>query len=299
MNYLVTGATGFIGRKLVGHLLAGGHSVNYLSRRRNPTMDSRAAFFCWNPGEPPPLNAVPRLDAIVHLAGEPVAQRWTAEVKKRIITSRVDATRKLVDAIRELKYKPAVLVSASAVGYYGDRGEQILTEQSAPGTGFLAGVCVEWEREAMRAAGSGVRVVPVRIATVLGREGGALPKMLLPFRFGLGARLGAGRQWMPWIHVDDLVELLVFAATSPNVVGPLNGASPQPVTNADLTSALARAVHRPAFLSAPRFALRLALGEMSDVLFQSQRVLPAAVESAGFRFAYPRLEQALEQLQLR
>lgn len=296
MNYLITGATGFIGRKLVGQLLARGDSVYYLSRRRNSTMDSRASFFHWSGNEPPPLNAVPRLDAIIHLMGESVAQRWTPEIKKRIISSRVDATRKLVDAIRELKHKPGVLVSASAVGYYGDRGDEILTEQSGPGTGFLAGVCVEWEREAMRAAGSGLRVAPIRIATVLGREGGALPKMLPPFRYGLGARFGSGRQWMSWIHVEDLVQLLLFAAASPNVAGPLNGVSPQPATNADFTRALATAVHRPAFLSIPRFALRLALGEMSDFLFQSQRVLPAATETAGFRFAHPHLEQALEQL---
>lgn len=293
MHYLVTGATGFIGRKVVSALLTRGNGVTYLSRRRNPTMDSRAAFFQWTAPDPPPLNVIPRIDAIIHLAGEPIAQRWTPEVKKRIASSRVDATRKLVDAICELRHKPAVLVSASAIGYYGDRGDEILTEQSGPGSDYLARLCVDWEQEALRATETGLRVVPVRIATVLGREGGALPKMLPPFRLGLGTQFGSGRQWMSWIHVDDLVQLLLFAAGSPGVSGPLNGASPEPVTNSEFTKALAAAVHRPAFLAVPKFALHLALGEMSDFLFQSLRVLPATAQQAGFRFTYPGLEQSL------
>jgi len=293
VNYLVTGATGFIGRKLVGYLLAGGHSVNYLARQRSRTMDSRAAFFCWEPGESPPLNAVPRLDAIIHLAGEPVAQRWTAEVKERIRSSRVEGTRNLVAAIAGLKHKPSVLVSASAVGYYGDRGDEILAESSQAGNDFLATVCVHWEQEALKAREAGLRTVPVRIATVLGREGGALPRMIRPFQLGLGGKFGTGRQWMSWVHVDDLVNLLMFAAVTPQLDGPLNGSSPNPVTNADFTNTLARALHRPAFFVAPRFALRLALGEMSDFLFTSSRVLPAAAQQAGFRFAHPVLEEAL------
>ena len=296
MNYLVTGATGFIGSKLVTHLLAQGHSVQYLARQRSATLDSRAAFFCWNPAELPPLDAIPRLDAVIHLAGEPIAQRWTPGVKERIRSSRVEGTRKLVAAIANLRFKPSVLVSASAIGYYGDRGNEILTETSSPGDDFLARVCIDWEREAVKARDAGLSVIPVRIATVLGREGGALPRMLPAFRYGLGARFGSGAQWMPWIHIDDLVNLLHFAASNPSLNQPLNAGSPNPVTNANFTKALARAVHRPAVLTSPKFALRLALGEMSDFLFSSTRVLPAATSAAGFRFEHPTLDETLTSI---
>jgi uncharacterized protein (TIGR01777 family) len=235
MDFLITGATGFIGQKLVGALLERGDSVNYLARERSDKISSRAAFHPWDANTPPPLNSVPRLDAVIHLMGEPIAQRWTKQVKDRIRRSRIDATRQLVSGIGGLRYKPSILVSASAVGLYGDRGDEILTEASEAGSGFLADVCVEWEREAARAAEFGLRVVSVRIATVLGRDGGALPQMLTPFRLGLGGRFGSGKQWMPWIHVNDLVRLFLFAADS-QVSGPLNGCSPQPVTNAEFTS---------------------------------------------------------------
>ena len=178
MDYLITGASGFIGRRLVGRLLALGHEVNYLGRKRSGTLDSRAAFHLWNPDEPPPLNSISRLDAIIHLAGEPVAQRWNDEVKQRIYSSRTEGTRKLVSAISELKHKPSVLVSASAVGYYGNRGDEILTEESTAGDDFLAKVCIDWEREASRAREFGLRVVIIRVSLALGREGGALKSML-------------------------------------------------------------------------------------------------------------------------
>ncbi len=293
MNYLITGATGFIGRALVDELLARGQSVNYLGRKRSTTLDARAAFHIWNPNEPLSLNSVPRLDAVINLAGEPVAQRWTKEVKRRIYESRVEGTRRLVDALADLRYKPAVLVSASAVGYYGDRGEEILTESSLPGGNFLAEVCVDWEREALRAQEHGIRVVLPRIATVLGRGGGALPKMATPFRLGIGGRFGSGKQWMCWIHLRDLVQLLIFAAENANASGPLNAASPEPVRNREFTSVLARALHRPAIFPAPEFALRLVLGEMSEFLFASERVIPEATQKAGFRFEYSSLDQAL------
>jgi len=296
MNYLITGATGFIGRHLVALLLARGDSVNYLGRQRSRSMDSRAAFHCWNPGEMPPLSSVPRLDAVINLAGEPIAQRWNDEVKQRIYTSRVDGTRQLVSAIAGLKYKPRVLVSASAVGYYGDRGDEVLTEKSTAGSDFLAKVCVDWEREAMQARGSGVRVVTVRIAMVLGRDGGALKQMLIPFRLGLGGRFGNGRQWMSWIHVQDLARLLAYAADDESVSGALNGSSPGPVTNAQFTKALARALHRPAILPVPQFALKLALGEAAGFLLQSLRVMPEGTMQGGFRFDYPQLAEALRQI---
>ncbi|HZQ55074.1 MAG TPA: TIGR01777 family oxidoreductase [Bryobacteraceae bacterium] len=296
MNFLVTGATGFIGRRLVASLLSRGHSVNYLGRKRSKELDSRAAFFCWNPDEQAPLDSVPRLDAVIHLAGEPIAQRWNNQIKQRIYSSRVDGTRAIVGGIERLRYRPAVLVSASAIGYYGDRGEEVLTEDSRPGTDFLARLCVDWEREALRAREFGLRVAPVRIAAVLGRNGGALQKMLTPFKFGVGGRLGSGRQWMSWIHLDDLVALLVFAAESPALSGPVNGSSPAPVTNAEFTAVLSNALHRPAVFPVPRLALRLALGELADYLFVSERVAPKAAQDAGFSFRYPELVGALKNL---
>lgn len=295
MTYLLTGATGFVGRRLAALLLAGGHGVSYLGRKRSPGFDSRAAFFLWEDAQNtlPPLETVPRTDAVVHLAGEPVAQRWTAEAKQRIRLSRVAGTRNLVAAMGRLKHKPKVLVSASAVGYYGNRGDEVIMEASGPGSGFLADVCVEWEREADVAAVFGVRVVHVRIGIVLGPGGGALGKMLKPFQFGLGGTLGDGRQWMPWIHRDDLARMFQFAAENETVSGVWNGVAPEPVTNGVFTKALARVLARPALLPAPRFAVRLALGEMADVLFDSIRAVPAAAEKAGFSFEYRDLDVAL------
>jgi uncharacterized protein len=296
MNYLITVAIGLIGHKLLDLLLSHGNTVNYLGRKRSGTLDSRASFHCWSPEEPPPLNSVPRLDVIIPLAGEHIAQRWNREVKQRIYDSRVASTRKLVAGMAELKYKPSVLISASAVGYYGDRGEEVLTEASGPGTDFLAELCVEWEHEAFRAREFGVRVVPVRIATVLGRNGGALKQMLVPFRLGLGGKFGSGRQWMSWIHIDDLANLFIFVAENARVTGPLNGSSPRPVTNAQFTGALARVLHRPAILPMPRVALKLVLGELADFLFSSLRVIPEAALQAGFPFDHPDLEAALRVL---
>jgi uncharacterized protein (TIGR01777 family) len=296
MDYLITGATGFIGSKLVARLLSGGHTVNYLARKRSARLDSRAAFHRWTPHEIPPLKTVPSFNAVVHLAGEPIAQRWSAEVKQRIRSSRVDGTRKLVSTMADLRRKPEVLISASAVGYYGDRGDELLPESSGPGTGFLAELCVDWEREALRARDLGIRVVLVRIAVVLGREGGALPQMLTPFRLGIGGRFGSGRQWMPWIHVDDLVRLFLFSAETSSALGPLNGASPQPVTNAEFTKTLATVLHRPALIPVPKLALKIALGELADFLLDSERVVPKATQKAGFQFEYPALQSALQSL---
>jgi uncharacterized protein (TIGR01777 family) len=295
MTYLLTGATGFVGRRLAALLLAGGHSVSYLGRKRSPGFDSRAAFFLWeNPEQTlPPLETVPRTDAVIHLAGEPVIQRWTVEAKRRIRSSRVAGTRNLVAAIGKLKHKPKVLVSASAVGYYGNRGGDLLTEASGPGSGFLADVCVEWEREADLAGILGLRVVHARIGIVLGPGGGALGQMLKPFQFGLGGRLGNGRQWMPWIHRDDLARMFQFAVENETVSGAWNGTAPEPVKNAVFTETLARALGRPAMLPVPKFAIRLAFGEMGNVLFDSIRAVPAAPEKAGFSFEYRELEPAL------
>lgn len=296
MNYLITGATGFIGSRVVDRLLASGHSVNYLGRKRSTRLDGRAAFHPWDGVSEPPLDSVPRLDVVIHLAGEPVAQRWTSEVKKRIFESRATATRHLVSGLSRLRNKPAVLVSASAIGYYGNRGSEVLTEQSSAGNGFLAEVCVAWEQEAFRAREAGLRVAVARIATVLGRNGGALEKMLPPFRAGLGGKFGNGQQWMSWVHVDDLVDLLLFAANTADVSGPLNASSPEPVSNQVFTRELAQALHRPALIPVPEFVLRIALGEMSSFLFDSLRVQPEATERAGFQFRYPTLKETLKDV---
>src|SRR4051812_14434388 len=296
MNSLVTGATGFIGSRLVDALLREGGEVNYAGARRSPKLDGRAAFHCWNRNADPPLDSVPRLDAVFHLAGEPISQRWSREIKDRILHSRVEGTRRLVSAIGRLRHKPSVLVSSSAVGFYGDRGDEILTEASPPGSGFLSDVCVQWEREALGAREFGLRVVLIRIAVVLGKDGGALPKMLLPLRLGIGGRLGTGRQWMPWVHLEDVVSLFVFAAREKWVEGPLNASSPQPVTNTQFTAVLAQALHRPALMPVPRFALKIALGELADFVLASQRVLPQTTERSGFTFQYPDLPTAVESL---
>jgi uncharacterized protein len=293
MTYLVTGATGFIGKLLIEQLLSRGDAVYYLARKRNAKMPSQASFHPWDASQKPELNALSRIDVVFHLAGEPIAQRWSDDVKKRIYDSRVDGTRRLVAAIRELKHKPYVLVSSSAVGYYGDRGDQILTEAAPPAHDFLAEVCREWEREAAHARELGLRVVPIRTATVLGHGGGALKEMLLPFRLGIGGKFGNGKQWMSWIHVDDLVRLFLFAADNSGVTAVLNGSSPNPVTNAQFTKTLGRAIHRPTIMPVPKFALRIALGEMASFLFASQRVVPEAAQKAGFEFEYSALDQAL------
>jgi uncharacterized protein len=297
MNIAITGATGFIGKRLVETLLGDKHALRVLARTRRSSLPSGAQFFPWDAMEgAPPADALAGADAIVHLAGEPVAQRWTPEIKRRIRESRVGSTTRLVDAMARLPQRPATLVCASAIGYYGDRGDEILTEQSQAGSGFLTEVCVEWERAAGRAIELGLRVVNVRIGVVLGANGGALKQMLPPFKMGVGGRLGSGRQWMSWIHVDDLVRLFRHALVTPDLRGPVNGTGPTPVRNADFTSTLASVLRRPAVLPVPVFGIKLLFGEMSEILLASQRVEPAAAQRAGFRFDFPDLEPALRQL---
>lgn len=289
MHIAISGATGFVGRRLITELAEEGHSILKLGRGASGPGQRH-----WDPaaGEPE-LGMEPPLDGVVHLAGEPVSQRWNADVKRRIRESRVLGTRNLVAAMGKLAVRPRVLVSASAVGLYGERGDQILDESSPPASGFLADVCREWEEEADKAAVFGVRVVKIRIGLVLGREGGALGKMLLPFRLGLGAKLGDGSQWMSWIHLDDLTGMIRYALSHDAAQGAWNGVAPNPVTNSVFTRELAAAVHRPAWFAAPRLVIEIGAGEMAQILFFSQRCTPAAALKAGFQFRYPELGGAL------
>jgi hypothetical protein len=278
VNVTVTGGSGFLGTRLTQRLLEAKHTVRAVSRK---SMES--GLF-----DDPLASA----DAVVHLAGEPVGQRWTEAVKKRIYDSRVEGTRHLVSALSKQSQRPRVLVCASAVGYYGSRGDQILTEASSPGADFLARVVVGWEEAAQLAEPLGLRVVRLRFGMVLG-HGGALARLLPPFRFGLGGKLGSGHQWMAWIHIEDAVNLILFALDYAAVRGAVNATAPHPVTNEEFTGRLAIELHRPAIFPIPVFALKLAFGEMSEVLLASQRVLPAVAKSAGFRFQFPDLQAAL------
>jgi uncharacterized protein len=273
MNIAITGASGLIGARLRERLAEAGHTALGISRDATP----------------------PACDALVHLAGEPVSQRWTEAAKKRIHDSRVEGTRRLVNALSTQSDRPRVLVCASAVGYYGSRGDQILTEASTPASDYLARVVVGWEEAAREAESLGIRVVRLRFGMVLG-PGGALAKLLPLFRFGVGGKLGSGHQWMAWIHIDDAVNLIVFALNFAAIHGAVNATAPHPVTNEEFTERLAIALHRPAILPVPAFALKLALGEMSEMVLASQRVLPTVAKSAGFRFQYPELRDALENL---
>jgi uncharacterized protein (TIGR01777 family) len=292
MRCIVSGGTGFIGRHIVARLLASNHSVKVWTR------DPHAGHLTWDPlrGEPS-SRSLNDIDAVIHLAGEPVAQRWNDEVRARIRDSRILGTRKLVEAISRAREKPAVLVSASAIGIYGDRGDEILTESSPLGSGFLADVCRDWESEADRAERLGLRVVRMRIGVVLGKDGGALAKMAPVFRAFAGGRLGSGQQWMPWIHVDDLAKLFVHAIEN-QVQGVWNATAPNPVSNSEFTRELARAVHRPALLPVPAFALRVAFGEFGYHMLESARVIPEAALKAGFEFDYPTLDKAFAALRV-
>jgi uncharacterized protein (TIGR01777 family) len=273
VNVAITGASGMIGTGLQRWLLEAGHTAHAIPR------DS----------------AVPACDALVNLSGEPIAQRWTAAAKKRIYDSRVEGTRRLVHTLSAQSQRPRVLVCASAVGFYGSRGDEILTENSSPGSGFIPHVVLDWEESAQTAEALGIRVISLRFGVVLGR-GGALAKLLPLFRLGAGGRLGSGRQWMSWIHIDDAVSLILLAIENAALRGAFNATAPHPVTNDEFTRRLAAALHRPAIFPAPAFALKLVLGEMSEVLLDSQRVLPVAALAAGFHFQYPELSAAFENI---
>jgi uncharacterized protein len=298
MKILVTGSSGLVGKALCKSLRADGNIVARLTRSGSASQSGQSAeAICW---EPPTgsldLASMEGADAVVHLAGASIAEgRWTPARKEILRSSRVDATRHLVSGIAKLKQKPRVFVSASAIGYYGDRGDEVLNESSVPGKDFLAHVCADWEAAAFRAEQLGVRTVLLRFGIILDAHGGALPRVLLPLRFGVGGRLGSGIQWMSWITLDDVVGLIRYAIENNSVRGPVNAVSPNPVTNAEFTRIAAARLHRPAFFPAPRFALRLALGEMADaLLFSSQRVTPQKLLALHYSFLHPDLQNALE-----
>jgi len=297
VNITVTGGSGFVGRRLVARLIEEGHSVHVLARRARTGLEPRAQCSIWEAaGLEPPPDSLAGAGAVIHLAGEPVAQRWTPAAKNKIRNSRVEGTRRLVEALARLERPPLVLISASAMGIYGSRGDEVLDESAPLGEGFLAGVCREWEQAADGASALGVRVVKLRLSIVLGKEGGALPQMMTPFRWGLGGTLGSGKQWMSWIHAGDLVELILFSLANPALSGPVNACSPNPVTNAEFTQELARLLRRPAVLAAPKSALRLLYGEMVSILLASLRLAPRAASELGFRFRFPQLRPALRDL---
>jgi uncharacterized protein len=296
MKCVVSGGTGFIGRSIVDRLLQGNHYVGVWSRRPGIEKRNAVASFSWDPldGEPP-AESLNTMDAVIHLAGEPVAQRWNSEVKRRIRDSRVLGTRRLVDVIGRVQHKPSVMACASAVGYYGDRGDEVLTESSQPGDGFLADLCRAWEAEADRAAEFGLRVVKLRIGFALGNGGGALAQMVPAFRAFAGGRLGSGKQWMPWIHVADVAGMFVHALEN-DVSGVWNTTSPNPVRNVEFTRELGRKLHRPALLPVPRFALKAAFGELGPHMLDSARAMPEAALEGNYRFQYPELGHALGDL---
>lgn len=290
---VVTGGTGFLGRALVAALLAKRRTVSVVTRDpARAKLPSGARAVSW---EELPA-AVDGASAVVNLAGESIAQRWTDAAKARIVASRAEAAAKVGSALRAAKAKPDVLVNASAVGFYGNRGDEELTESSPAGEGFLAETTRAWEEAARRAAPGGVRLVLPRIGVVLGEEGGALAKMLLPFRLGLGGPLGSGAQWMPWVHRDDLVALLLSAVEDPRYEGPVNATAPNPATMKAFAATLGRVLRRPAFAPAPAFAIRAAMGEMAALVLDGQKALPAKATALGFPFRFERLEPALRDL---
>jgi uncharacterized protein len=297
MKILVTGSTGLVGTALASALTRDGHTVCRLVRPQSVASGGTREGFdvAWNPATGELGGAAVGGDAVVNLCGASIAGgRWTKGRKELLRTSRIDTTRALVNALAKMNARPRVLVSASAIGIYGDRGDEVLTEESRPGTGFLAGLAREWEAEALKAEALGIRVVLARFGIILARHGGALAKMLLPFKLGAGGRLGSGKQWMSWITLEDVVGIVRFAIENGAARGAMNVVAPGAVQNAEFTKALAKALHRPAIFPAPASALRLALGEMADaLLLSSQRVAPQKLQQLGYSFLFPELPSAL------
>lgn len=297
MKIAITGGTGFLGKAIVEEAITRGHQMLILSRnpgRSTPTPGTE--MIQW------PLNSqssLPPHDAVINLAGESISGYWTAAKKEEILRSRRDGTHRLVDALAAMPAdagRPKTLVSASAVGYYGDRGEEVITEDTAPDSNFLAEVCKVWEEEAVRAETLGMRVARIRIGVVLGRGGGALEKLLPPFKMGVGGPLGNGKQWFPWVHQLDIVEMFLQAVENPEWSGPFNGVAPGIVRGKEFAQELGKALHRPALIPTPLFGLKLLLGEFANHLVESQHILPQAAQGHGYSFQFPQLAEALQNI---
>lgn len=302
MRILISGSTGFVGMALVDAVERRGDTLVRLMRpgtSQKNAAGTRAPTVEWDPvGGRFDAAGAEGADALVHLAGASIAEgRWNAERKQLLRTSRIDATRHLMGALAKLQRPPRVVVAASAIGYYGNRGDESLTEGSAPGNDFLAGLCREWEAETARASGFGARVVNVRFGIILAAHGGALPRMALPYKFGAGGHLGNGRQWMSWVTLPEVLNIIQFSLANPALSGPVNVVSPNPVRNLEFTHILANTLHRPALFPAPAFALRLALGEMADaLLLSSQKVMPSKLAENGYKFLQADLAGALAEI---
>jgi uncharacterized protein (TIGR01777 family) len=293
MKVLITGGTGFIGSALARELKSSGHNVIITTRKEADSEDK----LTWNLPDLIPPDIISDIDAVINLAGEPIApERWTKERKKRIMSSRVETTRALAESMKNADPKPKVLISASAVGYYGPHEDEIINEESPPASDFLAEVCRAWEAEALKAEELGIRVVPIRIGGVLESDGGALKQMVTPFKFLLGGPIGSGRQWFSWIHRDDLVGIIKFALEDDSVTGPVNGTAPEPVRNREFAAALGKALNRPSSFAVPAFAVKMTLGELGEVLLTGQRVIPEKILKAGYHFKYPEINEALKAI---
>jgi len=303
MRILVSGSTGFLGTALVETLEGQGHAIARLMRPGTSLKNASGArgqsAVVWDPVAGQfDATAAEGAEALIHLAGASIADgRWNASRKELLRMSRIDATRHLIAALAKLQRPPRVIVAASAIGYYGNRGDETLTEASAPGNDFLAGLCREWEAETARSAEFGARVVSLRFGIILAAHGGALPRMALPFKLGAGGRLGDGRQWMSWVTLPEVIGIIEFALAHSGLAGPVNAVAPNPVRNSEFTAVLAKALHRPALFPAPAFALRLALGEMADaLLLVSQKVMPSRLVDSGYAFQQPSLAGALAEV---
>lgn len=301
MKVMVTGATGFVGKELIKKLNEKGHEIMVLTR--NPdTARFHLPVHCgiryWNPvshGIPP--STLKGVDAVINLAGEGIADgRWSPERKRKLAQSRVLSVRRLIDAMNYMNNKPKVFVSASAIGFYGDRGDELLDESSSEGKGFLSEVCRGWENEIIKAKDLGIRTIAFRIGVVLGHDGGAMSKMLPPFKLGVGGRLGSGSQWMSWIHINDLVNMMVHAIENPSIDGIYNAVSPNPVRNRRFTRILGQVLKRPTIFPVPKFVLKIILGELSELLLGSQRVIAKKFSDTGFEFKYPQIQEALQEV---
>src|SRR4249920_1457384 len=301
MKLVIAGASGFIGSMLVQRLWERGDALLLLSRQpRSLAAAPNTKWLVWEPGESGGgEESIDGADGIVNLAGEGIAEkRWTERQKEIIRSSRIDSTRALVHAIAKAKAKPKFLLNASAVGYYGARGDETLTEESTPGKDYLARVCIAWEEEARKAQDQGVRVALVRTGIVLAKGKGALAKMVLPFKFFVGGPLGSGKQWMPWIHIEDEIGLILFLIENTNAQGSFNATAPNPVTMEEFCSVLGKVLNRPSWASVPASALTLLLGEMADMVLAGQKALPKGAEKLGYNFKHPTITEALESLGL-